>query len=151
MDALESLPTHLARVSPHGYSWFEGLLRNPRSGVQTPQVLWYSGMRVALNPRSGVQTPTRWSNPPRSGVRVPHVQSGYTLTQISGRKGTKNHPTHMGQDTRGWTMSPIGYSPIAPTHPANYRQKAAHGGKTAQITGRAQACAVVLVNVKIYK
>ncbi len=62
-----------------GYSWFDGLLRNPRSGVQTSQVLGYSGMRVALNPRSGVQTPTRWSNPPRSGVGVPHVQSGYTL------------------------------------------------------------------------
>ena len=72
-------------LSPHGYSWFDGLLRNPRSGVQTPQVLGYSGMRVALNPRSGVQTPTRWRNPPRSGVGVPHVQSGYTLAQISGR------------------------------------------------------------------
>ncbi len=34
--------------SPHGYSWFDGLLRNPQSGVQTPQVLGYSGMRVAL-------------------------------------------------------------------------------------------------------
>ncbi len=40
-------------MSPHGYSWFDGLLRNPRSGVQTPQVLGYSGMRVALNPQSG--------------------------------------------------------------------------------------------------
>jgi hypothetical protein len=35
-------------MSPHGYSWFDGLLRNPRSGVQTPLVLGYSGMRVAL-------------------------------------------------------------------------------------------------------
>ncbi len=82
--------------SPHGYSWFDGLLRNPQSGVQTPQVLGYSGIRVALNPRSGVQTPTRWSNPPRSGVGVPHVQSGYTLAQISGSNGTKNHPTQVG-------------------------------------------------------
>ncbi len=62
-----------------GYSWFNGLLRNPWSGVPTPQVLGYSGMRVALNPRLGVQTPMRWSNPPRLGVGVPHVQSGYTL------------------------------------------------------------------------
>jgi hypothetical protein len=30
-----------------GYSWLDGLLRNPRSGVQTPQVLGYSGLRVA--------------------------------------------------------------------------------------------------------
>ncbi len=30
-----------------GYSWFDGLLRNPWSGVQTPQVLGYSGLRVA--------------------------------------------------------------------------------------------------------
>ncbi len=42
-------------VEPHnhrgkgaiGYSWLDGLLRNPWSGVQTPQVLGYSGMRVA--------------------------------------------------------------------------------------------------------
>ncbi len=67
------------KVVATGYSWFDRLLRNPRSGVQTPQVLGYSGMRVALNPWSGVQTPTRWSNPLRSGVGVPHVQSGYTL------------------------------------------------------------------------
>jgi hypothetical protein len=30
-----------------GYSWFDRLLRNPWSGVQTPQVLGYSGLRVA--------------------------------------------------------------------------------------------------------
>ncbi len=30
-----------------GYSWLDGLLRNPWSGVQTPQVLGYSGLRVA--------------------------------------------------------------------------------------------------------
>ncbi len=30
-----------------GYSWLEGLLRNPWSGVQTPQVLGYSELRVA--------------------------------------------------------------------------------------------------------
>ncbi len=28
-----------------GYSWLDGLLRNPWSGVQTPQVLGYSGLR----------------------------------------------------------------------------------------------------------
>jgi hypothetical protein len=78
-------PLYNGAAGRHGYSWFDGLLRNPQSGVQTPQVLGYSGMRVALNPRSGVQTPTRWSNPPRSGVGVPHVQSGYTLAQISGK------------------------------------------------------------------
>ncbi len=33
--------------------------------------------------------------------------------------------------------SSIGYSPIATTHPANYQQKATYGGKTAQVTGRA--------------
>ncbi len=30
-----------------GYSWLDGLLRNPWSGVQPPQVLGYSGLRVA--------------------------------------------------------------------------------------------------------
>jgi hypothetical protein len=30
-----------------GYSWLDGLLRNPLSGVQNPQVLGYSGLRVA--------------------------------------------------------------------------------------------------------
>ncbi len=30
-----------------GYSWLDKLLRNPWSGVQTPQVLGYSGLRVA--------------------------------------------------------------------------------------------------------
>jgi hypothetical protein len=30
-----------------GYSWLDGLLRNPWSGVLTPQVLGYSGLRVA--------------------------------------------------------------------------------------------------------
>jgi hypothetical protein len=33
--------------------------------------------------------------------------------------------------------SSIGESPIATTYPANYWQKAAYGGKTAQVTGRA--------------
>jgi hypothetical protein len=28
-----------------GYSWLDGLLRNPWPGVQTPQVLGYSGLR----------------------------------------------------------------------------------------------------------
>ncbi len=56
---------------PHGYSWFDGLLRNPRSGVQTPQVLGYSPMRVALILGRGFK--------PLQGVGVPHVQSGYTL------------------------------------------------------------------------
>ncbi len=39
---------------------------------------------------------------------------------------SKNHPTLTGQDTRDLT-----------THPANYWQKAAHSGKTAQVTGMA--------------
>jgi hypothetical protein len=43
--------------SPHGYSWFDGLLRNPRSGVQIPQVLGYSPIRAALILGSGVQNP----------------------------------------------------------------------------------------------
>ncbi len=30
-----------------GFTWLDGLLRNPWSGVQTPQVLGYSGLRVA--------------------------------------------------------------------------------------------------------
>ena len=30
-----------------GYSWLDKLLRNPWSGVQTPQVLGYNGLRVA--------------------------------------------------------------------------------------------------------
>jgi hypothetical protein len=48
-------------------------------------------------------------------------------------------------------MSSIGESPIATSYPANYRQKVAHGGETAQITGRAdKVWAVVLVDA-IYK
>ncbi len=30
-----------------GYSWLDGLLSNPWPGVQTPQVLGYSGLRAA--------------------------------------------------------------------------------------------------------
>jgi hypothetical protein len=33
--------------------------------------------------------------------------------------------------------SPINYSPTFAIHPANYQQKVTHGGKTAQVTGRA--------------
>ncbi len=44
-----------------GYSWLDGLLRNPWSGVQTPQVLGYSGLRVA-------EPLVRGSNPYGAGV-----------------------------------------------------------------------------------
>ena len=40
----------------------------------------------------------------------------------------------MGQDT---------LVKIATTHPANYRQKATHSGKTAQVTGRADKARAV--------
>ncbi len=60
-----------------GYSWLDGLLRNPWSGVQTPQVLGYSGMRVAKNPWSGIQTPMVLEG--AVGGEAPHVQSEYTL------------------------------------------------------------------------
>jgi hypothetical protein len=46
-----------------GYSWLDGLLRNPWSGVQTPQVLGYSELRVA-NPLF------RGSNPYGAGVSL---------------------------------------------------------------------------------
>jgi hypothetical protein len=49
------------------------------------------------------------------------------------------------------STSPIGQSPIVTTHPAKYQQKVAHGGKTAQIMGRAdKAWAVAHVDT-IYK
>jgi hypothetical protein len=74
-NAVKSLHSTLSPYhpfpSPHGYSWFDGLLRNPWSGVQTPQVLGYSPMRVALILGRGFK--------PLRGVGVPHVQSGYTL------------------------------------------------------------------------
>ncbi len=46
-----------------GYSWLDGLLRNPWSGVQTPQVLGYSGLRVA-------EPLVRDSNPYGAGVSL---------------------------------------------------------------------------------
>jgi hypothetical protein len=46
-----------------GYSWLDGLLRNPWSGVQTPQVLGYSGLRVA-------EPLVRGSNPYGAGVTL---------------------------------------------------------------------------------
>jgi hypothetical protein len=54
--------TNLKQVAI-GYSWFDGLLRNPWSGVQTPQVLGYSGMRVAKPLVGG-------SNPYGAGVSL---------------------------------------------------------------------------------
>jgi hypothetical protein len=55
--ALLHLKNNSDETSPHGYSWFVGLLRNPRSGVQTPQVLGYSPIRATLILGSGVQNP----------------------------------------------------------------------------------------------
>ncbi len=50
-------------VGLRGYSWFDGLLRNPRSGVQTPQVLGYSPIRAALILGQAFKTPTRGWGP----------------------------------------------------------------------------------------
>ncbi len=47
MDMLFELLHDLQFQGAIGYSWLDGLLRNPWSGVQTPQVLGYSGLRVA--------------------------------------------------------------------------------------------------------
>ena len=55
--------TDVANTTPHGYSWFDGLLRNPRSGVQTPQVLGYSPIRAALILGQAFKTPTRGWGP----------------------------------------------------------------------------------------
>jgi hypothetical protein len=38
---------HSGRRGAIGYSWLDGLLRNPWSGVQTPPVLGYSGLRTS--------------------------------------------------------------------------------------------------------
>ncbi len=60
--SLYTLPTMSTR-GLHGYSWFNGLLRNPRSGVQTPQVLGYSPIRAALILGQAFKTPTRGWGP----------------------------------------------------------------------------------------
>jgi hypothetical protein len=85
-----------------GYSWLDELLRNPCSGVQTPQVLGYSGMRVAEPLVGG-------SNPYGAGVSLrgwglgPHMSNQDTLDVDFREIQIKNPPTLMGEDTRDWT------------------------------------------------
>jgi hypothetical protein len=93
---------HYGRWGAIGYSWLDGLLRNPWSGVQTPQVLGHSGMRVAEPLVGG-------SNPYGAGVTLrgwglgPHMSNqGTPRRRFPGIMG-KNHPTLTGQDTRDWT------------------------------------------------
>jgi hypothetical protein len=50
---------------------------------------------------------------------------------------SKKHLSLMGQDTWYLEIILIEQSPIVTAHPAIYWQKAAHGGKTAQVTVRA--------------
>ncbi len=57
-----------------GYSWLDGLLRNPWSGVQTPQVLGYSGMRVA-EPLVGGSNPNGAGVSLRGGGLGPHMSN----------------------------------------------------------------------------
>jgi hypothetical protein len=61
-----------------GYSWLDRLLRNPWSGIQTPQVLGYSGLGVA-KPLARGSNPLMPECSSAVGVGVPHVQAGYTL------------------------------------------------------------------------
>jgi hypothetical protein len=82
-----------------GYSWLDGLLRNPWSGVQTPQVLGYSGLRVA-------EPLVRGSNPYGAGVSLrgwglePHMSNQDTpWHRFPGERG-ENHPTLTGQNTQ---------------------------------------------------
>jgi hypothetical protein len=62
-----------------GYSWLDGLLRNPWSGVQTSQVLGYSGLGVA-EPLARGSNPLMPKCSSTVGVGAPHVQAGYTMT-----------------------------------------------------------------------
>ncbi len=59
---------------PDGYSWLDGLLRNPWSGVQTPQVLGYSRMRVA-EPLVGGSNPYGAGMTLRDGGLGPHMSN----------------------------------------------------------------------------
>ncbi len=62
-----------------GYSWLDGLLRSPWSGVQNPsgaRVQWIEGCYTL---GQGFKPLGCWSVPPWLGVRAPHVQSGYIL------------------------------------------------------------------------
>ncbi len=141
-------------MSPHGYSWFDGLLRNPRSGVQTPQVLGYSPITAALILGSSVQTPTRGWGPtgytgkvyagayrapraydrgfkPLRGVILrgrglgSHMSNQGTLWRRYPGERRENHPTHMGQDTRDWTTPTNWWVTNSPHSPC---QLSAEGG-----------------------
>ncbi len=46
LDLLFDQTKHNSYWGTIGYSWLDGLLKKPWSGVQTPQVLGYSGLRV---------------------------------------------------------------------------------------------------------
>ncbi len=85
-----------------GYSWLDGLLRNPWSGVQTPQMLGYSGLRVAV-------PLVRGSNPYGAGVSLrgwglgPHMSNQVTpwhrFPGVESRKPSDPHGTgHPGLD-----------------------------------------------------
>jgi hypothetical protein len=88
-------------VGAIGHSWLDRLLRNPWSGVQTPQVLGYSGLRVA-------EPLVRGSNP--YGAGFPSTVGGWGPTcPIRVHLGVEfreqwaeNHPTLTGQDTWDW-------------------------------------------------
>ncbi len=140
-----------SRVGAIGYSWLDGLLRNPWSGVQTPQVLMYSGMRVA-EPLVGGSNPYGAGGTLRDGGLGPHMSNqGTPCRRFPGMTGLKTISPSRDRTPRIGQHSSNRLVTNSFTHPANYRQKAAHGGETAQITGRAdKACAVVLVNA-IYK
>jgi hypothetical protein len=82
-EATRELFEEIAQIhtmAPIGYSWFDGLLRNPWSGVQTPQVLGYSGTRVAEPLVGG-------SNPYGAGVTL----RGWGLGSHMSNQGTLWH------------------------------------------------------------
>jgi hypothetical protein len=85
-----------------GYSWLDGLLRNPWPGVQTPQVLGYSGMRVA-EPLVGGSNPYGAGETLRGRGLGPHMSNQGTPWRRFPGITDKNHPTLTGQDTRDWT------------------------------------------------
>jgi hypothetical protein len=85
-----------------GYSWLDGLLRHPWSGVQTPQVLGYSGMRVA-EPLVGGSNPYGARVTLCGGGLGPHMSNQGTPWRRFPGIMVKNHPTVTGQDTQDWT------------------------------------------------
>ena len=121
MDDIQQTPSHLSQAllfclicntpikGARGYSWLDGLLRNPWSGVQTPQVLGYSGLRAAdplvrgsIPYGAGVSLRS-WGfelHMSNQGTIERRYREAHTRSRSASRTSIKNHPTLTGQDTR---------------------------------------------------